>query len=59
MTFGLLGRNGGKLAALSDLSVVVPLTRTDQIQTAHLMIYHALSGYLDKAFRPADGLGNG
>lgn len=52
-TFGLLGRDGGKLAALSDLSVTVPLAMTDQIQTAHLLIYHALCAYLDEVFRPA------
>lgn len=51
-TFGLLGRDGGKLAALSDLSITVPLTMTDQIQTSHLLIYHALCAYLDEAFRP-------
>lgn len=53
-TFGLLGRDGGALAALSDLSIIVPLAATDQIQTAHLLIYHALCAYLDEAFRPAD-----
>lgn len=52
-TFGLLGRDGGRLAALSDLSIVVPLTATDRIQTAHLLIYHALCAHLDEAFRPA------
>lgn len=51
-TFGLLGRDGGKLATLSDLSAIVPLTMTDQIQTAHLLIYHALCAYLDEAFAP-------
>lgn len=52
-TFGMLGRDGGKLAGLSDMSVIVPLKMTDQIQTAHLLIYHALCAYLDEAFRPA------
>lgn len=52
-TFGLLGRDGGKLLALSDLSIVVPLSETDRIQTAHLLIYHALCAYLDEAFVPA------
>ncbi|UZW55078.1 D-sedoheptulose 7-phosphate isomerase [Sphingobium sp. JS3065] len=52
-TFGLLGRDGGKLAALSDLSIIVPIGQTDRIQTAHLLIYHALCAYLDEAFRPA------
>ncbi len=53
-TFGLLGRSGGKLAPLSDFSVIVPLEQTDQIQTGHLIVYHALCSYLDEAFRPAD-----
>lgn len=51
-TFGLLGRDGGKLAPLSDLSITVPLSETDRIQAAHLLIYHALCAYLDEAFRP-------
>lgn len=53
-TFGLLGRDGGRMAALSDLSVIVPLSETDQIQTAHLLIYHALCAHLDVAFAPVD-----
>lgn len=53
-TFGLLGRDGGKLVGLSDLSIVVPLAETDRIQTAHLLIYHALCAYLDEEFRPVE-----
>lgn len=49
-TVGLLGRDGGKLAQLSDFAMIVPLEQTDQIQTAHLITYHALCGELDKAF---------
>jgi D-sedoheptulose 7-phosphate isomerase len=49
-TFGLLGRDGGALAALSDLAIVVPLAETDRIQAAHLLIYHALCAHLDQAF---------
>lgn len=51
-TLGLLGRAGGKLAALSDLAFVVPLEQTDQIQTAHQIVYHAICAYLDHAFQP-------
>jgi len=51
-TFGLLGRDGGRLAALSDFAVTVPLAATDRIQAAHLLIYHALCAYLDEEFRP-------
>ena len=49
-TFGLLGRDGGALLALSDLAIAVPLAATDQIQTAHLLIYHALCAHLDEEF---------
>jgi len=54
-TFGLLGRDGGKLASLSDLSMIVPLTATDRIQTAHMLIYHAICAYLDMLFKPDAG----
>ena len=53
-TFGLLGRAGGKLAAMSELSVIIPLEQTDQIQCAHQIVYHAICAYLDHAFQPAD-----
>ncbi|KHL26872.1 phosphoheptose isomerase [Croceibacterium mercuriale] len=57
-TFGLLGRDGGKLACLSDLAIIVPLAATDRIQTAHMLIYHAICAYLDEEFRPfADPVG--
>jgi D-sedoheptulose 7-phosphate isomerase len=52
-TVGLLGRDGGKLAQLSDFPMIVPLEQTDQIQTVHLITYHALCGELDKAFEHA------
>lgn len=54
ITFGLLGRDGGKLSGMSDLCLVVPLDETDRIQTAHMIIYHALCAYLDEAFLHAD-----
>ena len=53
-TFGLLGRTGGKLAAMSDLSVIIPLEQTDQIQSAHQIVYHAICAYLDHAFQSDD-----
>jgi len=49
-TLGMLGRDGGMLAPLSDVAMVVPLVATDQIQTAHLLTYHTLCGYLDLVF---------
>jgi D-sedoheptulose 7-phosphate isomerase len=53
-TMGLLGRDGGKLAPLSDYAMIVPLPHTDQIQAAHLLTYHALCAELDRAFEHAD-----
>ncbi|MET3763081.1 D-sedoheptulose 7-phosphate isomerase [Sphingomonas sp. UYEF23] len=50
-TLGMLGRDGGQLRALSDIAMVVPLAATDQIQTAHLLTYHALCSHLDTAFK--------
>ncbi|WP_347302375.1 SIS domain-containing protein [Croceibacterium sp. TMG7-5b_MA50] len=51
-TLGLLGGNGGQLAGLSDMAIIVPLAETDRVQTAHRLIYHAICGYLDDAFTP-------
>lgn len=47
-TIGLLGRDGGKLAALSDVAVVVRATTTARIQEAHIMIGHTLCGLVEE-----------
>jgi len=40
---GLLGRGGGKLAPLCDVSIVVPEARTaDRVQELHIKILHAV-----------------
>lgn len=49
-TVGLLGRDGGDLAPLSDYPMIVRLSATDQIQTAHMLTYHALCAELDDVF---------
>lgn len=41
-TIGLLGRDGGALAALCDVPIVVPSTTTARIQEAHIFIGHML-----------------
>ena len=46
-TLGLLGRDGGKLGALCDDSVVVPHAITARIQEAHLLIGHTLCGLIE------------
>lgn len=51
-TVGLLGRDGGKLAPLTDYPMIVRLSATDQIQAAHMLTYHALCAELDRSFAP-------
>ena len=48
----LSGKDGGKLRAIADVSIVVPNQKTYQIQELHLPIYHALCLHLeDKSFK--------
>ena len=46
-TIGLLGRNGGKLKAQCDISIVVPSQVTARIQEAHILIGHSLCGAVE------------
>lgn len=46
-TIGLLGKDGGTLKKLCDLSIIVPSWSTPEIQEVHLSIIHMLCGYLD------------
>ena len=46
-TIGLLGRDGGNLSTLCDISIIVPSSSTPEIQEAHLSIIHLLCEYLD------------
>lgn len=48
-TVGLLGRDGGELLALCDVSIVVPSTVTARIQEAHIFIGHTLCGLVEQA----------
>lgn len=47
---GLLGKDGGKIKDISDVSIVVPEMETYKIQELHLPIYHALCLMLEKNF---------
>ncbi|WP_445191803.1 D-sedoheptulose-7-phosphate isomerase [Sphingomonas sp. Tas61C01] len=49
VTIGLLGRDGGELAQLSDIAIVVPSPTTARIQEAHIMIGHTLCGMAERA----------
>ena len=48
-TIGLLGRDGGRLLALCDLSVVVADETTARIQEAHIFVGHAWCGLIERA----------
>ena len=44
----LTGKDGGKLAKISDVSIIVPEQETYKIQEYHLPIYHALCLMLEE-----------
>lgn len=46
-SIGLLGRDGGKLAGLVDLPLIVPVERTARVQEAHIFILHLLCELLE------------
>lgn len=48
-TIGLLGRDGGALAALCDSALVVPGQTTARIQEAHIFIGHTLCALVEQA----------
>jgi D-sedoheptulose 7-phosphate isomerase len=50
---GLLGRDGGKLAPLCEVAIVVPSATTARIQEAHIMIGHTLCGMIEESLHLA------
>lgn len=46
-TIGLTGKDGGKLAQLADLSLVMPQHETYRIQEDHLAVYHLLCAVVE------------
>ncbi|HBR14684.1 MAG TPA: D-sedoheptulose 7-phosphate isomerase [Candidatus Omnitrophica bacterium] len=49
-TVSLTGRDGGQLAKLSDISLIVPSRSTARIQEAHLCIEHILCELVENHF---------
>ncbi|MCC8127920.1 MAG: SIS domain-containing protein [Clostridiales bacterium] len=49
-TVALTGKNGGKIAGIADVSIIVPSQETYQIQEYHLPVYHALCLMLEDEF---------
>jgi D-sedoheptulose 7-phosphate isomerase len=46
-TIGLTGKDGGRLAELSDLALIMPQTETYRIQEDHLAVYHLLCAMIE------------
>ena len=49
-TLSLTGRGGGKLKAVSDVTVAVPENETYRVQELHLPVYHALCMAIEEEF---------
>jgi D-sedoheptulose 7-phosphate isomerase len=49
-TIGLLGKNGGKIAPMVDVAIIVPSDNTPRIQECHILLYHILCEYIDEQF---------
>ena len=45
---GLLGRDGGRMAALCDVPIVIPSKTTARIQEAHIFVGHVLCGMIEE-----------
>ena len=47
---GLTGNDGGKLAALCDVAIIVPSKVTARIQESHMCIYHSICEIVENSF---------
>jgi len=56
-TVALTGRDGGEMAKLADVALVVPSNSTPRIQESHILIGHILCDIIEKEIF-ADGVGN-
>jgi D-sedoheptulose 7-phosphate isomerase len=52
LTIGLLGRDGGPMAPLCDLALVVPSSETPRVQEAHHLVLHILCELVEDALFP-------
>lgn len=51
----LLGRDGGPLAGLSDVELIIPASQTEHIQEAHQILLHLLLEAVELAFPAPQG----
>ena len=47
-TIGLVGKDGGKLKDLCDLSIIIPSNETARIQEAHILVGHIICGAVER-----------
>jgi len=50
LSISLLGKDGGKMKDLSNISIVAPFDSTPMIQEVHLMVIHELCDKIEKHF---------
>ena len=51
-TIGLLGKDGGTIAPLVDVAIIVPSSATDRIQESHILIGHILCELIESTLFP-------
>jgi len=56
-TVALVGKDGGEMAKLADIALVVPSDSTPRIQESHILIGHILCDIIEKEIF-GDGIGN-
>ncbi|MDD5716634.1 MAG: D-sedoheptulose 7-phosphate isomerase [Sulfuricurvum sp.] len=47
-TVALVGRDGGKMAAMADYAIIIPSQATPRIQESHILIGHILCDIIEK-----------
>lgn len=47
-TVALVGRDGGKMAAMADYAIIIPSNATPRIQESHILIGHILCDIIEK-----------
>lgn len=47
-TVALVGRDGGKMAAMADYAIIIPSNTTPRIQESHILIGHILCDIIEK-----------
>jgi len=55
-TVALLGRDGGKMKSMADLSIIVPAQTSDRIQEMHIKIIHTVIETVEREIFPENYL---